>query len=58
MPEGGNTVKYTKSTNTWYDVQPALADVWPRWTVTMKRGTGTPWTVYADHHFGSNPQPF
>jgi hypothetical protein len=31
----------------WYDIGPTLSYVWPRCTVTMRRGTGNPWTVYA-----------
>ena len=37
----------------WYDIGPTLSYVWPRWTVTMRRGTGNPWTVNAGLPYGS-----
>jgi hypothetical protein len=43
----------TNQPNVWYDIGPALSYVWPRWTVTIQRGTGNPWTVYAGLPYGS-----
>lgn len=53
-PSVGPTYSMTANQpNVWYDIGPALSYVWPRWTVTIQRGTGNPWTVYADHPYGS-----
>jgi len=57
-PSVGPTYSMTANQpNVWYDVGPALSYVWPRWTVTIKRGTGNPWTVYAGLPYG-NPMPW
>lgn len=53
-PSVGPTYSMTANQpNVWYDIGPVLSYVWPRWTVTIQRGTGSPWTVYADHTYGS-----
>jgi hypothetical protein len=53
-PSVGPTYSMTANQpDVWYDIGPALSYVWPRWTVTIKRGTGTPWTAYADHPYGN-----
>ena len=53
-PSVGPTYSMTANQpNAWYDIGPALSYVWPRWTVTIQRGTGIPWTVYADHTYGN-----
>jgi len=36
----------------WYNLSQFPSLMAPRWTVTMKHGTGTPWTVYLDHIYG------
>ena len=36
----------------WYYLSQSPSLMAPRWTVTMKRGTGTPWTVYLDYIYG------
>jgi len=53
-PSVGPTYSMTANQpNVWYDIGPALSYVWPRWTVTIQRGTGNPWTVYACLPYGS-----
>lgn len=53
-PSVGPTYSMTANQpNVWYDIGPALSYVWPRWTVTIQRGTGNPWTVYAGLPYGS-----
>jgi len=36
----------------WYYLSQSPSLMAPRWTVTMKHGTGTPWTVYLDYVYG------
>jgi len=55
-PQLNTTYSMVANQTCWYDLGPTPSCVWPRWTVTMKRGTGLPWTVYADHMYG-NPYP-